>query len=253
MPRPALLGFFVAALLFSFGCAQKEADQSAPAQAPAPSLTPGDVSIELQGLASVMKGEVIPARPHRPGVLPLLNGEPEHLRYHFDEDSLTPGIHFRERQLLVYPIGAYRELFQGAERDSFNAEIAQLQDLLKDRPSRVNDTIPVLPAVAADQLFNARVEYLELNGGAGIRFVTRYAGGVGPGLFYTFQGIVGNYYIAFFWPATAHELPESRPAPRIASYLEGLTEDEFDPKLEEIDKIVESIQVRDPGVAPPSP
>ena len=251
--RSALVALGVL-LLVACSCAKKDNQvQDTAAPPPPPVLSPDAVTIDPQGLASVVKGEVIHATANRPGTKPFLNGEPEHLRFRFDQDSLTPGYHFTQRQVLIYPITAYRNLFQGTARDSFNGEIAKLQDLLDARPSRVNDTIPLFPKVDGHQLYNARVEYLELNGGSGIRFLTRYDDGVSPGIFYAFQGIVGDRYIAVFWPIVPQEQPTMKDAPRIASFLEGLTQEEFTPTLETIDKIVESIQIKEPGTAPPPP
>jgi len=239
-------------LLFACSCGKKEKPvEDTEVASPPPILTADQVTMDPQGLASVMKGEVVPATPHQAGAKPLLNGEPQHLRYHFDQDSLTPGYHFNQRQVLVYSISAYRDLFQGAARDTFNNEIARLQDILDGRPSRMNDTIPFFPRVDGHQLYNARVEYLQLNDGSGIRFITRYDGGVSPEIFYSFQGIVGDRYVSVFWPVTAKELPTMKEAPRVASFLEGLTQEEFEPSLETIDKIVESIQIKQPGAAPP--
>jgi len=240
-------------LFFAPSCAKKDTPAEDTQAAPAPPpLTPDEVSIDPQGLASIVKGEILPAIPNRPGVAPFLNGEPEHLRFHFDQDSLAPGYHFDQRQVLVYSISAYRNIFQGAARDSFNSEIAKLQDILDSRPSRWNDTIPFFP-IAGHQLYNARVEYLQLNDGTGIRFLTRYDGGVSPEFFYAFQGIVGDRYVSLFWPVSANELPTMKDASRVSSFLEVLTQEEFSPTLETIDKIVESIQIKQPGASPPPP
>lgn len=252
-PSSVLLAL-VAVLLFACSCGKKdkEADETS-VDAPPPPLTTDAVTIDPQGLASVVKGAVIPATPHRPNAVPLLNGEPEHLRFHFDQDSLAPGYHFDQRQVLVYSITAYRNFFQGTTRDSFNAEIGKLQNLLDAQPSRINDTIPFFPQIDANQLYNARVEYLQLNDGSGIRFVTRYDGRVSPEIFYAFEGIVGDRLVSVFWPIEANEKPTMKEPARIASFLEGLTQEEFTPTLETIDKIVESIQIHAPGAAPPPP
>lgn len=243
-----------AVLLFACSCGKKDkADDETPTVAPPVALTPDLVTMDPQGLASVVKGQIVPATPHRPNTKPLLNGEPEHLRFHFDQDSLAPGYHFDHRQMLVYSITAYRNFFQGATRDSFNSAIAKLQNLLDAQPSRINDTIPFFPPIDAHQLYNARVEYLQLNDGSGIRFITRYDGGVSPEIFYAFEGIVGDRLIAVYWPIEANEKPTMKEPARISSFLEGLTQEEFTPTLETIDKIVESIQIHAPGAAPPPP
>jgi len=252
--RPWVCLTLAGVFLFACSCGKKDkADDDTPAVAPPIALTPDLVTIDPQGLASVVKGAIVPATPHRPNTPPLLNGEPEHLRFHFDQDSLAPGHHFDQRQVLVYSITEYRNFFQGTTRDSFNAEIAKLQNLLDAQPSRINDTIPFLPQIDAHQLYNARVQYLQLNDGSGIRFVTRYDGGVSPEIFYAFEGIVGDRYVSVFWPIEANEKPTMKEPTRIASFLEGLTQEEFTPTLETIDKIVESIQIRQPGAAPPPP
>ena len=66
---------------------------------------------------------------------------------------------------------------------------------------------------AAEQMVNAQVEYLDFDGGSGVRFITHYGIDEAPitehGTFYTFQGLTddGQYYVAYYHPAPTGILP----------------------------------------------
>ena len=120
------------------------------------------------------------------------------------------------------------------------------------------------PGIGAHQEFWAKLEYVEFESGAGIRYVTRYIQDAFPltadgGLLYTFQGITedGEYYIFAQFPMRTSIFPneidsetfdfvdfrENYAAYR-ADVIESLFElpdDEFTPSLEKLDALIVSI------------
>lgn len=236
------------------GCGRGPAQEAA---APAPrALAPEDVAMRLQGIAGVMIGTGRPAVPHRPGTDPPFNGEPSHLRFRFDTDSLSPEVDYRQRQLLVYPLEEYRKQFSGAEQDSFDARLERFRALIQTKPTRVNDPIPVLPAIGPEPTLQARIRYFVLQDGhgAGVRFIAyrEHAAPGKRGLFYTFQGIVGNHYVSLFWPITAPDLPEGRSASKAIDFIRGLTDEEMNPPLGRLDQALESLLIQEPGPSAPA-
>ena len=256
--RAVAIGTAVLIMLGSCGRKEKAASREPAPQAKAPAkLSPKDVTADLQGLAYAMTGEVVPATPHHSGVMPRLNGEPEHLRFHFDQDTLAARVDYRQRQLLVYDLEEYGRVFQGADRDSFGGIVRRFGALLDSTPAVIDEVIPTLPYREGRQLFRVQLDYLTPDGGGGARFVSRQATDPSPTtsgtIFYTFQGLVGEYYVAFYWPVSAPELPAWSDPKRSARYLGGLTSAEFNPNLDVLDRLVESIQIQGQGQgSPPS-
>ncbi len=79
-------------------------------------------------------------------------------------------------------------------------------------------TLPLLPPIAAAQVFRAQAEYLPFEGGAGIRYLTYYSQGVDliteGQIYYTFQGVTleQGYYISLMLPIKTNFLPTTVPA-----------------------------------------
>jgi hypothetical protein len=111
-------------------------------------------------------------------------------------------------QILIFETGAFGTLSPlAAER------IAELGDLLRERPDAIVSEIPILPIPNGAQMLRAQVEYLEFSQGSGVRFVTQYAQETrhvnNQEVFYTFQGLSddGRYYVSAFFPVTSSVLP----------------------------------------------
>jgi hypothetical protein len=236
------------------GCGRGPAQESK-APLPPPHLKPEDVTMRLQRIADVMAGAEVPAVPSRAGVAPPFNGEPTHLRLHFDGDELSPEVDYRERQLLIYPLDEYRNQFAGAERDSFDARLDRFRTMLQEKPSKPIERVLVLPAVGSEPAFQARLRYIYFQdgNGLGVRFLTYVENPKYPsikkGLFYTFQGIVGGRYVALFWPISIEDLPEGRSVAKTLDFIDGLTEEEMKPSLKWIDDAIESLVVQEPAAS----
>jgi hypothetical protein len=208
------------------------------------------VHLDLQGLAARETGRKEPAIEHQPDSPPFMNGVPEHLRFSFDDDKLANSVVYRERQLLVYPLEAYRQIHEGDERAQFDRQVGALQKLIAGGGSGNTSELLVLPPVAAGQLCAAGIRHISFDGGAGLRWVTRYAVTNTPTtndtIFYTFQGITtdGKYYVSFFWPVSAKDLPESKDFPASRRYLDSLAPADFTPDLSRLDALVSSISIK---------
>ena len=104
-------------------------------------------------------------------------------------------------------------------------DLQRLREVLAARPTPPESDLPMLPIVTASQLLRSRVEYLEFENGAGIRYLTAAGLDVSPlsdgVLFYTFQGLTndGAYYIAAVFPLVSDVLP-STPEPMDAEQYE---------------------------------
>jgi hypothetical protein len=163
-------------------------------------------------------------------------------------------------QILVFETGAFRTLSPlAAER------IAELGELLHERPDDVASEIPVLPIPNGAQMLRAQVEYLEFSQGSGVRFVTQYAQETrhvnNQEVFYTFQGLSddGRYYVAAYFPITSSVLPASNcakpdcsDAPQrpedtdvigAALALDACSPADFAPDLFVLDAVIRSIKI----------
>lgn len=237
----------LAATLFFVACT--------PASPPSSILAPEHVTIDLQVMAVKFSGKVVPATPNQRKSPPFMNGAPEHLQFAFGNDHLSRAVRYRERQLLLYPIDAYRELFGSTSREQakFDKKIKLLQQLIASSSESFTDVIPVLPPVETMQLFYSQIRYLDFADGAGVRFVTRYAMEASPttneNIFYTFQGLTsdGRYYISVFYPITAKGLPETEVILTTTNFLNRLAPADFTPDLAKLDDMLQSLRVVEPA------
>ena len=181
---------------------------------------------------------------------PFMNGEPNHLRIQFDNDKLSDYVDYLQRQLLVYPIDSYAQLFHGKEKQAFDKVIPALKKISQTHPATVSPEISCLPTAEAAQLFRSQIKYLKFKNGAGVAFVTRYAQDITPtkngDLFYTYQGITddGKYYVALYYPVNAPGLPANAPIKKSTAYLDKLERNKFKPDLDQVDKLIQSISIK---------
>jgi hypothetical protein len=173
-----------------------------------------------------------------------------------------------ERQLLIYPVAAYRQMSRSAGIHDIDQQIKWLQKLLAERPEQPGLPLPMLPPLgdkAPDPI--TQLKYLDFENGSGIRFITRYIHGARPcnnqDIFYTFQGLTrdGRYYISLFYPISTWALPDN--ADIIASEeiekittnytayqqqlqkkLDRLEATDFTPTLSDLDAMVASLQIK---------
>lgn len=217
-----------------------------PASPPSSILAPEHVTIDLQVIAAKFSGKVVPATPNQRKAPPFMNGVPEHLQFAFGNDHLSEAVRYRERQLLLYPINAYRELFGSTSREQakFDNKVKLLQQLIANSSESLTDVILVLPPIESIQVFWSQIRYLAFADGAGVRFVTRYAMEASPttneNIFYTFQGLTsdGRYYIAVFYPVTARGLPETAAISTTTNFLNRLASAGITPDLAKLDDMI---------------
>jgi hypothetical protein len=235
-------------------------------------LSPDQVQMDISGLAHTLQGRVVPAVYPKPGELPALNEEPAHLRFNFDGEPLAPWVNPSfERQLLIYPVAAYRQLFQTAGLFDVDQQVKTLRRLLDERPQDGEKPLPLLPPLGqASPDLTAQVKYLDFKGGSGVRFIARFTQKARPcsneEIFYTFQGLTadGRYYVALFYPISTWTLPDNTDtlAPeevtkitanyqayreQIQKDLNALNPADFTPDLSTLDAMVASLEIEPEG------
>lgn len=189
---------------------------------------------------------------------------PEYIEFSFDgfmggEEVDIPAL------VNVYPVSGLEALREDVA-EVVTPEIDLLRTLLEARPEfETVDDVPYLPLMNAVQMVWAQPQYLDFEGGSGVRYITIFQQGAEPitnmGLFYTFQGLTddGETYISASFPVSTSALPE---APMVAAtdateeafdpaanraeviaLLNPLAEEEFTPDLTLLDNLVRSLVV----------
>jgi hypothetical protein len=153
-------------------------------------------------LATGLSGETLPAGEIMPGGLL----EPEHRQLSFQGYPLAGTFH--EPRIIVYPAPEFEAV------NEFAGQImADLRQVLVDRPSAPEGALPFLPMFNAGQVMHTQVAYLDFQNGSGVRYLTQYAQAYvvinSQDLFYTFQGLTGDgaYYVAALLPVGHPSLP----------------------------------------------
>ncbi len=174
-------------------------------------------------------------------------------------------------QVFVYPAGQYATMNPAAAES-----LQHLQTVLAN-PSGTYDqnTLPRVPFYNAAQVIASQSKVLHFSGGSGVRFITQYAQDVSPinngGLFYLFQGLSdgGKYYIIAVLPVNLPFLPPDNnpnspvssagvPFPPssapgfafqeyyklIAQKVESAPAAQFDPALDLLDRLMQSLAVQ---------
>jgi heat shock protein HslJ len=186
-------------------------------------------TIDASASTAPVSAFVVPPTAYDNTVPPGGQGEPKHFTWAFgDVDDVTELAFAGGGYVAVYPVAAYQAIWDEAG-DPFVADtLAQLQTLLSERPANPAPPLPVLPQMPATNDFAAQVAYLDLaDGGAGVRFVGRFAQDVSPienfQLRYIFQGLSGDgqFLIVAQLPITTTALP-AEPQP-----MDGDAYDEF--------------------------
>ncbi len=234
-------------------------------------LTAERVHFDLQGLAKGVHSELRPAIPLPSEPEPGFGGEPANLRFRLGDDKIEDYVTSADRQVVIYPAPAWRQLFVQAGEEKGNP-VDTLKSLLAKDSANVAGEIPILPPADAVQVLKARVKLLPFKGGKGFAFLTAYAQDDVPvandALFYTFQGLSddGRYWIAFYYPVNASVLPKTaQDSPETKdydafekhfdAYLKKTVRALEDPKavytpgLAKLDALVRSIEILPPGLA----
>jgi hypothetical protein len=208
------------------------------------------VTVIPGSLAKTIHVKVIPRAANNHDEPPFMNGEPEHFRVQFDNDTLSDYSNFGERQLLVYPLAHYGALFKGKEKTAFDKDIAQLQAVIAKKSDGGMKHLPILPAVESSQVFHSHVKHLLFKKGKGVAFLSCYAQDDTPinngDFFYTYQGLSddGKYYVSLFVPVQAKSLPKDMPSKKATTFLNNLPSNGFTPNLDEIDKMIQTISIK---------
>lgn len=178
-----------------------------PEPTPLPDLQYEHVSLYFdRSLASSAQGETIPEYiPSEDEV--FIYPEPEHVLISFT--NYVIGSHFHTPFIRVFPAPRYREISEGAV---FNLDL--LHNVLSEQ-LRDEDYYPLLPIVPAGQIFVTQVEFIDFEGGRGVRYLTQLGQALAPAnnndLFYSFQGITndGEFFISAQLPVHHPELLNS--------------------------------------------
>jgi hypothetical protein len=210
------------------------------------------VKVEVEGgsLAKTTHTNVIPKTANHSDEPPFMNGEPEHISLGFDSDSSNDFAPESHRQLLVYPLASYAVLFKGKEKIQFDGQIQQLKKILATKSDHGIKEIPMLPPAEAFQVFHNHVKYLSFKQGTGVAFLTSYAQDEAPiengNIFYTYQGISADrkYYVSLVYPIKALKLPKIASVKAGVDYVAKMSDDQFAPKLSEIDRLIQTISIK---------
>lgn len=189
-------------------------------QAAAPDVSFEGVSFSYdESIAADVTAQLVPEevwaddRPFGGGTVP------QHYRFEFvGGDPSTTGF------IEIYPAAE----FEAGHPDAAE-RIASMRDLLATRPalppSAMPEVIPLMPLAPYIPAFYAQGEYLDFEGGSGVRCLTMFGFAVQPvtnsDLRYVFQGMLGDgaYYVA------AH-VPVSNPI--LADDVESVTDVDVD-------------------------
>lgn len=229
-------------------------------------LSPDAVSLDLQGLASTFEWVLVPATPYDNTQPPGPTGAPRHLAITFDGEEPSGAA----SQIRIYPVDAYRALWEDAGDNTITDLISRLETLLAERPALVENPIPVVPPQVGFNDFAVQTQFLDSAGGSGLRFVGRFAQSLNPvlnsDLYYYFQGLSsdGRYLISARFPVDTALLPNSvdeitddvqaQFEQDSEAYLQGvrntlndLSPADWTPDLSQLDALVTSIQIDAPG------
>lgn len=264
--RTALIVILAAIFLLT---ACQPAAPTVPAASPQPTQPPPQptkpaaeeqtgISVGVSGVAQSATLETVPAQQSAPDA-PNWEGAPEFRRLTLQGYPVAD--HHFQPQIFIYPVADL-----AATNERMAKAAADLQALLQSR--QPGDQIPYLPLmVSAKEILIARVDYLDFQGGSGVRFLTQSGNGLAPvnnsALVYTFQGLTadGKYYVSAVLPVTHPELgAETSPDEEMinaitadpgyyASYLAERTAwlnaqpaVIFTPDLDKLDALIRSIQ-----------
>lgn len=184
---------------------------------------------------------------------------PEHIKFNFEG---FPGAEAWEfsTQINVYPVSGLEALREDVA-DVVTPEIELLRTLLEARSEfETVDDVPYLPLMNAAKVLWAQPQYLDFEGGAGVRYVTVFQQSpdpiTGERLIYTFQGLTddGEYYISASFPVSAPpltadpvaydvEMDNNAYRAEVIARLNPLAEAEFTPDLTLLDNLVQSLVV----------
>lgn len=189
--------------------------------------------------------------------------------------KLREGIAYKEKNSAyelgvdVYPIDDYRRMFSISDKkaEQFDREMKILQKVIAEQPAEPDKQGYSMPLLNGSvQLFMKQVKYPSFKNGKGVAFLTQFSNGfeniTNRALIFVFQGITedNKYYINARFPVSTKLLPaykkdllnESKDLEQIysryvsdtAEKLENLQPNQYKPDLDEITKLISSIEVK---------
>ena len=227
-------------------------------------LTRGGVSLtfndNLPATYQRAVAEQVAGVPRTPGI-GIDQGYPDHVRFWFG--SVAPSLAVFQPtapQILVYPVDDYLDLFPEAQET-----LTQLENVLAQRPTSVEGTMPFLPLTGTSETFHAQVAYVPFRGGTAVRYISQRDQLPGPitneSLFYTFQGLSddGTQLLLGFFPLTQADLPADFASADLAPFatesgrdayladttavLDALAPADFAPNLTELDTFMSNVNL----------
>jgi len=178
---------------------------------------------------------------------------------HFD-------LYMEQAQVYVAPVQEYK-----ASADFAPTTISELETMLSQKPTTVEDCVPELPLsdffrVCDHQQFNSNIGYFDFQNGSGVRFVSVYGiQDIAPvdneHLVYVFQGFTsdGKYYLKIIVRLLHDQLPDVNDIPEdvytatdasvVGKYFDDFelllnqNEADFSPALDWIDAFIKSLRV----------
>jgi hypothetical protein len=179
---------------------------------------------------------------------------------------------FQTPRLMVFPIQDF-PAFGTESATGFSRQFQDLRSLLDGQPDlaeRCTRTapasgelaLPFLPWLNSAQVFCAQPQYIEFDGGKGIRYLTAFSQGIEPlmdqSIFYAFQGLSddGQFYFSAVFPvltgvfpleippSVEGQLPQNMNAEQLGA-LNVQSGDLFKPALGQFDALVSSLEVKE--------
>ncbi|HEX8288558.1 MAG TPA: hypothetical protein VF556_11205 [Pyrinomonadaceae bacterium] len=182
----------------------------------------------------------------------------------------------REIKIAIYPVEDFKKMFAVSKSETRRVEneFNNLRKVLKNEKFRVENQIPYVPFIDAEQSFQTKVKRFSIQNGKGIFFLTQY--NIEPslinneGLTYIFQGLTddGKKYILAEFPVSIAFLPKDFETREFEGYkladnlenksdlkrykdyvrkteksLGKLTQNQFEPNLKYYEEIISSIKI----------
>jgi hypothetical protein len=221
---------------------------------PQPNYTVNGVSLFISPqLAENITAVMAPANVNEEA---LFWSTPEHREYQFNNWALKMEA-FQQPALRIFSVSEFT-----AVNPNVGERLAALQVALTAQPSD-GSGLDVPSIFGAGQLFQSNIKFLDFQNGSGARWLSQYGQAyfpIGlPSLFYTFQGFTtdGAFYISAILPVNHPVLPDTNSvtlddafynnydsyAAETRITLDAQADSSFNPSLELLDQLVETLLV----------
>jgi hypothetical protein len=231
------------------------------------SLRPEQVRFDRTGIATAVRVERRPASRLKARPDPGTQATPAQLLIVLDPATLPDPAVPESRALIVYPAIDWSRTYARLGRASEDP-VPVLKKLLDEQPADLSIEFPPAPNhVGAHEALRAGIRYLEFHHGRGVRFLTVYQADPLPvsdrDVLYVFHGLTndGRYWVKLELPLTSRALPPSdvalaaladydrfvadhaRYLGEVASKLTASRPDDFAPRLDRLDEMIESLGI----------